>query len=186
MGADNYSSPKSFASIATRALYNANSTCAQKVRAEPQTFEQHLWFVFHFVTALWYEILHWIVTGLSYPAKYTHEAPTEVKDNWHPRAGTEWSTLRANLRELDPLYCDMCPAALEQPRSCCTSWAWILRVPINYWTACKTSHAPIGSAASGKLPRTYRTLCTQQECKWSLAKENQWLKSISIRWSSYP
>lgn len=80
----------------------------------------------------------------------------------------------------------MCPAALQQPRSCCTSWAWILQVPVNYWTACKTSHAPMGSAASGKLPRTYRTSCTQQECKWSLAKENQWLKSISIRWSSHP
>ena len=52
------SSLKSFASIATRALYNANSTCARKnIRAEPQTFEQHLWFVFHFTMALWYEIL---------------------------------------------------------------------------------------------------------------------------------
>lgn len=59
-------------------------------------------------------------------------------------------------------------------------------MPGNYWTACKTSHAPISSAASGKFPRTYRTLCTHQERKPSLAKENQWLKSVSIRWSSYP
>lgn len=95
MTAGNYSSPKSFASIATRALFN--STCMWKnIRAESQTLEQHLWFVFHFTTALWYETLRWSVTGPSYSAKHTHEAPAEVKDNWHSRAGTEQSMLHAN------------------------------------------------------------------------------------------
>lgn len=99
----------------------------------------------------------------------------------------------------------------EQNRACCmqTSVSWILctvtcvqqpannpeaAVPVKLGSyECpgtieqhvKTSHAPISSAASGKFPRTYRTLSTHQERKPSLAKENQWLKSVSIGWSSY-
>lgn len=73
----------------------------------------------------------------------------------------------------------------EQPRSSCTSWGWISQNAYKLLNSTQSIPRMHQFCCKWKLPRTCRTLCTQQEHKWRFAKEKKWLKSIIIRWCSY-